>query len=312
MEKTASDYSSYKFHEGETINVTKIGGSGASFSYYATKVDSDNYNYENQLYYESVETDETTESGSHKVKPYDSQLEEGYHFRYWKLNKLGSNYGHFVAVLGSNTYEYPITYEYKDGTAPATPNPTYFTYNEGTTIYAPTREGYTFDGWEGTDKIAGNGIEFEDGNKTLTIKNGSFLIEDEPVILTAKWLQNINEVIVTYNSENQAFGCSTSEVNINGYTSWTQQEEGNYTTSVTLSAATGYCFASTLAVKTQDANGNEISGLSSAKVLNDDGTLTITYTDTDKPTVELTLDPNNKSYQAGGANAYTGEVTVNV
>lgn len=76
MEKTASDYSSYKFHEGETINVTKIGGSGASFSYYATKVDSDNYNYENRLYYESVETDETTESGSHKVKPYDSQLEE--------------------------------------------------------------------------------------------------------------------------------------------------------------------------------------------------------------------------------------------
>ena len=49
------------------------------------------------------------------------------------------------------SYAYPITYKLSGGSV-ETPNPATYTYDDATfTLVNPTREGYQFDGWSGTD-----------------------------------------------------------------------------------------------------------------------------------------------------------------
>ena len=126
------------------------------------------------MYYGNVETGETTESGTHQVISYNYTLEDGKHFRYWELYKLGSNYVHFVAVLEDNNTKYTINYQDADGNKlTVTGNPTGFTYDAPTTIdKIPAKEGYTFNGWT-VSGIKDSFISASDDNKKIEIKKGS-------------------------------------------------------------------------------------------------------------------------------------------
>ena len=106
-----------------------------------------------------------------KVTPISTPVRDGYTFKYWSLEENGQPFD-FDTLITDDTnlyavYEivtYTITYNLYDGEAT---NPTEYTIeSDDITLTNPTKEGYTFKGWTGTNIVI---PEME-----VTIPKGSF------------------------------------------------------------------------------------------------------------------------------------------
>ena len=121
-----------------------------------------------------------------RVSPIESQGKEGYTFSHWSLERDGETFN-FNTVITSPTilyavYQidtYTITYNLDGGSASNREN--YSVETDDFTLNNPTKLGYTFKGWSGTDLTG-------DSNKTVTITKGS----------TGNRIYNANYTIDTY------------------------------------------------------------------------------------------------------------------
>ena len=126
----------------------------------------------------------------------------------------------FPGVKVQASYNYPITYELNGGTLPEG-YPKKYTYDSAVTLSNPTRTGYTFDGWTGS-----NGATPQT-SVSIAIKS------HEPKSYTANW--SLNNYTLTYNTDGGAWPEGSS--NPTNYT-----VESNDIT-LTNPTRTGYDFA---------------------------------------------------------------------
>ena len=114
-------------------------------------------------------TVKTIDLGS-TVTPVDNQGKTNYHFKHWSLTKNGAEFNFNTSISEDITlyavYEidrYNITYNLDGGVV--TGNPSTYTPEDTFTLNNPTKEGYKFLGWIGTD--------LTDKTMTVTVPVGS-------------------------------------------------------------------------------------------------------------------------------------------
>ena len=130
----------------------------------------------------------------------------GYTFKGWYLNGKEFNFGtpitgNITLTAAWETVQYTITYDLADGTVAGT-NPTeYNITSSDITLINPTKTGYTFKGWSGTDLTG-------DGNESVTIPAGSTGGRS----YTANWTANTYTVTFDKNAADATLGTANKNV----------------------------------------------------------------------------------------------------
>ena len=128
--------------------------------------------------YETGKTNPSTYTRATETFTLNNPGKTGYTFKGWSGTDLTGNTNTEVTIpkgsAGDRAYEanydiitYSITYDYDDGVLPAgVTNPTEYTVESNTiNIANPSKEGYIFEGWSGTD--------IDDKSTSVTIPHGS-------------------------------------------------------------------------------------------------------------------------------------------
>ena len=140
----------------------------------------------------------------------DAPEKTGYTFDGWYLNGKEFNFEtpiteNITLTAAWETVQYTITYDLDYGTVAGT-NPTeYNITSSDITLINPTKTGYTFKGWSGTDLTG-------DGNKSVTIPAGS--TGDRSY--TANWTANTYTVTFDKNAADATLGTASKNVTYGG------------------------------------------------------------------------------------------------
>jgi uncharacterized repeat protein (TIGR02543 family) len=186
-----------------------------------------------------------------------------YNYFQGSLNKT------FNGKTVSASHAYPITYDLGGGTLPANA-PTSYTYDAAVSLVQPTRTGYTFDGWTGS-----NGSTKQ---KSVTINSGShgprsYVAHWTPITYTITYdlaggaLSEGESNPETYAVTNAAFTLATPVRTGYAFAGWTGTDLDGPTNEVTVAAgSTGNrSYAATWTANTYSVRFNDNDGSSESR-----------------------------------------------